>query len=689
MDLRLYWSGDFPEYLGPLLDALEALAETEDAPEGEVLFCPDALTYPAPDEPAHGIVAVIPNTDGLYDPSTRDGLAGSLAGWAQRGALFVVPTSSAAANLRVLLGLPAERVHVVSLPLPPGRIPGESTVNGDIVAVPPIHYNSLIPAVKLTRLAGLDPRLVLADPDAEPVVRPGGLANGQGLLAGHEVVAVNDWREATGQAGVIVLFDAHPGDGWKLREALATGVPVVTPQTSLVGDHLTAVGAGAYPYAGPNNMASLADALTAALRRDRGTHLESAAREAVLNESWDDAASALYGVLIESLAPTAATVAVPAAGEPVRAEVTKERLSVCVLNPRSSEGGGERFMRELVYAMAKHESAPQVKLVCQIKPFEPFDPGTRLLQSAGVDVRTVPGDNFDEVATRELQGFDVVYYSWPHMSFPLATEAPLVCTFHDLNWKHFDVYDQPHKVQLEAQTPRWIELSSALVHSSNFIRGEMQHYYGTPDSLSHVIPLTAETPAEPATSEEREGVRRRYGLPERFLLSPNGCHLHKNYPVLDAALRILRRQGRPIKVVASGGGTDIRYHGPDLIGLGYVNARELQSLYEESDGMVQTTLYEAGSFPMWEAMTVHKPVAISRVPPIVEQVERLGATVELFNPLDPEDVAGALARLWDGSDATEPEAIEHNAAATAARGWDDVAGDYLELFAGLRAAHGA
>jgi glycosyltransferase involved in cell wall biosynthesis len=155
--------------------------------------------------------------------------------------------------------------------------------------------------------------------------------------------------------------------------------------------------------------------------------------------------------------------------------------------------------------------------------------------------------------------------------------------------------------------------------------------------------------------------------------------------VLDAALRLLRREGRPIKVVASGALTDIRYHGPDLIGLGYVNARELQALYEESDGMVQTSLYEAGSFPMWEAMAAHKPVAISRIPPVVEQVERLGATVELFDPLDPEDVAAALARLWDGSPATSPETLERNAAATAARSWNDVAGDYLELFAGLHA----
>lgn len=684
MDVRLYWSGEFPEYLEPLLEALEQLPETEDAPDGEVVFCPDASAFAPPAEPADAYVAALPNTDGLYSQALREALASSLAPWAGRGALFIVPTSSAAANLRVLLSLPAERVHVAALPLPPARVPGAATPGTDVLAVPPINYPVLLSAVKLVRLAGLDPRLVLADPAAEPVVRPGGLANSHGLLAHREAVAVDHWREATANAGAIVLFEPHPRNGWTLREALGTGVPVVTPQSALVGDHLAAVGAGAYPYAGPHDIASLATAIASALRRERGTQLEKSAREAVLAESWSDSASALYGVLMEALEPNQAA----AAPAPIQAAVTGEALAVCVLNPKSSEGGGERFMRELVLAMALHASGPRVKLVCQIKPFDPFDPGTALLQRAGVEVVTVPGPDFEQVATREMEGADVVYYSWPQMSFPLVTKAPLVCTFHDLNWKHFDVYSPQDKVQLEAQIPRWIELCSAMVHSSNFIRGEMRQYYGTLDSLGHVIPLTAETPADPATPEERAAVRRRWGLPERFLLSPNGCHLHKNYPVLDAALRILRRQGRPISVLASGGGTDIRYHGPDLIGLGYVSARELQALYEESDGMVQTTLYEAGSFPMWEAMTVHKPVAISRVPPIVEQVERLDATVELFDPLDPEDVAAALARIWDGSPATSPEALERNAAATAARSWDDVAGDYLALFADLCGTHG-
>src|SRR4051794_23416191 len=162
MDVRLYWSGEAPEYLPPLLEALESLPETDGAPNGEVLFCPDATAFPAPAEPADGMVAAIPITDVLYDPETRDALAGALTGWAEQGALFIVPTSSAASHLRVLLSLPAERVHVVPLPLPPARIPAEARTNGDVVAIPPITYASLLPAVKLVRLAGAEPRPPLA-----------------------------------------------------------------------------------------------------------------------------------------------------------------------------------------------------------------------------------------------------------------------------------------------------------------------------------------------------------------------------------------------------------------------------------------------------------------------------------------------------------------------------------------------
>ena len=71
----------------------------------------------------------------------------------------------------------------------------------------------------------------------------------------------------------------------------------------------------------------------------------------------------------------------------------------------------------------------------------------------------------------------------------------------------------------------------------------------------------------------------------------------------------------------------------------------LRALYELSDGLVTPTLYEAGSFPVFEAMMVGRPVACSRIPPLVEQLERDGAEAELFDLNDPADIAAALRRL--------------------------------------------
>ena len=101
-----------------------------------------------------------------------------------------------------------------------------------------------------------------------------------------------------------------------------------------------------------------------------------------------------------------------------------------------------------------------------------------------------------------------------------------------------------------------------------------KQFYDPPKPLTHVITLAAEIPSDAPPLADRERVRRRFALPERFLLSPNGRHLHKNYPLLDRALRLLRADGRPVRVIASGLGTDM-YNGPDLLGVGYISASEL------------------------------------------------------------------------------------------------------------------
>jgi len=688
MEVALHWNGEWPEFLKPLLDALEQLPEAADAAEGSVVLCPNAAAMAPPESGDAALVALVPFANAALAGSHKQSLAGALRPWRERGALFAAPTMSAAIGLRSLLSIPNDRACVLPLPLPAQRLPACSPVatGSDVLALPPVPTGPLLIAFEVLRMAELEPRLVIAGPGGERIAQPGGYACMYGLMPGREVISVKDWRTAVDSAAVLVLGAGGAGPGWLLREALATGRPVVAPSFSVVRDHLSELGASCYLYADPRDVRTLAQAIAAALRRARGTELERTARDAVIGESYQAAARSLYRLLNDAVAPSERPTAISVPADPAlftpRIEVA-QRLEVCVLNPNPSGGGGERFMRQLVAGMAGHRTHPRVKLVCQVDPNAAFDPGTELLRRAGVEVLPVTAGEFSEVAQPEIDSADVAYYSWPHRIDPPNTRVPVACTFHDLNWKHFDVLSDEDKVLLERQTPLWIDRASAFVHSSKFIREELHRYYRAPEALTHVIPTAADPPPDPITDAERRRVRRRFGLPERFLISPNGFHLHKNYPALTSALRILRREGRPITVIASGMATEL-YNGPDLIGLGYISARELQALYEESIGMVQTTLYEAGSFPMVEAMAARKPVAISRIPPIIEQCERVGVVAELFDPHDPEDVARAIWRIWSGCEATDPAVIAANAAAVAARTWDDVAGDYLDLLASLR-----
>lgn len=77
--------------------------------------------------------------------------------------------------------------------------------------------------------------------------------------------------------------------------------------------------------------------------------------------------------------------------------------------------------------------------------------------------------------------------------------------------------------------------------------------------------------------------------------------------------------------------------------LGYVDAPVLSVLYRLARAVVVPTLFEAASAPVWEAFEAGVPVACSSVTSLPEQV---GDAAVLFDPLDVDAIAGAIARVW-------------------------------------------
>ncbi len=668
MDVTLHWSGPAPAHLQPLLDALTELPEIETAPEGAVTLCPDATVLDPPIAGTHGLVAIMPHDVADLD----DERLARLRRWAQTGAQLLFSTDASREQLLAPLALAPARTATITLPLPPERLPEPTPAGGDLLLHGTISSPAMLHALALVRLAGFDRRSVITDQRVRDLAEPGSEAGRLGLMGGTELLVADDWRDALATAAVVVLTDATPDAGWAVREALASGRPVVVPSTRWMREHLDRVGATAYVYEDFLQPVGLSRAIVAALRGDRGP-IEAPARDAVLAESWEPAARGVLHALVRSLGEPAAPA--PAHHAP-RVEVGGQGLEVCVLNPHASSGGGERFMRELVEGMARDASRPRITLVCGRGADYGFDPDMERMREAGIEVVTAAVGEVVAAAAPAMRRADVVYCSWPHLSEPPECSAPLVCTFHDVNWKHFKVFSGQQVALLERQTPQWIARCEAIVHSAHFIREEFYEYYGAPRTLTHVIPLAAWDPPEPATAEEIAALRRRFALPERFLLSPAGFSYHKNHAGLDAALRRLRAAGRPVTVLATGAATSAHFHGPDLIGAGLLRASELQAAYAACSGVVQTSLYEAGSFPMIEAMMAERPVAISRIAAVVEQIERMGLHAELFDPLDPDDIASAILRLWDGAGTDH---LQTNRAGVAARTWDDVGSDYLRL----------
>jgi glycosyltransferase involved in cell wall biosynthesis len=605
----------------------------------------------------------------LGEAAVASAVRGRLERWLAAGWRLTAPAPSAARALESALGLGRGEVAHVPLPHPAAAALPEAP------PAPPPHllvvrppYEVFLPALRaLWSLTGDRPYASIAAVDAGPYVDPGGLAQRYGLMGGHDVGAVEDWRATLWAAAVVVWFPAALDAGHELREALATGRPVVAPFSPVVRDHLRACGAPAYVTPGLHDPVALAAAMRTALTDVRGPRVGASARAAVLGESWQRSAEAI----VRAVAPRPARTA-------ARPRARGDRLAVALVDAQGSSGGGERLLSEIVVGLCRHPSRPDVRLVCVDDPEVAFAPPLRAARAAGATVLAVPREEASDAARAAIAEADVGWQIWAQTQEPYVSDTPIVATIHDIAWRHFDIIGGAAPAVAEAIVRGWVALAAATTCSSRFIRDDIEDLVPEAAGRITVIPLTAPR-ADPLPSESRlAAVRQRYALPPRFLLSPAPRGRHKNYAVLVSALDRLRRAGRPVTVVATGGGTDHTYWGPDLLGLGYVPADDLAAIRVLASGVVQTTLYEAGSFAVFEAMRAGLPVACSAIPPLLEQLERDGVHAETFDPADPEALARALQRVWHPSSG-DARRYSANSALVGRRSWVDVAGDYLAV----------
>lgn len=232
--------------------------------------------------------------------------------------------------------------------------------------------------------------------------------------------------------------------------------------------------------------------------------------------------------------------------------------------------------------------------------------------------------------------------------------------------------------------------------SSDFIASEYRRVFPDaphPVEVIYLSSLHVFPPGDPPPGRA-EATRKRFGLPENYILCPNNVMPHKNLAVVISALWHLRQQGEDIRLVVIGPDTEeirARVNGPlygdrvgpdddwDVRGLGLVGDDELLDLMRGAVAVINPSLCEAGTGSGLDAWGCGCPVVLSDIPAFRDQVRYLGTRASFFDPRDPKDAARAILAMM-----RDPAGRAADAAASRAAmdryDWDAVARQYVAIF---------
>ena len=142
-------------------------------------------------------------------------------------------------------------------------------------------------------------------------------------------------------------------------------------------------------------------------------------------------------------------------------------------------------------------------------------------------------------------------------------------------------------------------------------------------------------------------------LPDKFLFYPSQFWSHKNHKNLLLAVDKLRSEGTKVNLVFGG---KLMYLYQDIVSLinechlqdqvtfiDYVPNDYIKGIYLKASGLVMPSFFGPTNIPPLEAIFLGRPVAVSGIYAMPEQLQDAAL---YFNPKDIDDIADKLKILW-------------------------------------------
>jgi len=330
-------------------------------------------------------------------------------------------------------------------------------------------------------------------------------------------------------------------------------------------------------------------------------------------------------------------------------EASPSRVAIDVTTAVTQRAGVGRYTRELVGALAALPDAPD------LRPFYAAPQATYPL-GVGKDLaaipRTVRAWRLETLARHLLRrpasgpwdGADV--YHAPDVVYPPVGAIPVVTTVHDLS---YIVYPEYHTRlnggYLRLLTPTLLRRARLIIAVSDATKRDLVERAGAPEGKVRVVYSGLAAPFMRRPPLERlDEARRRYNLPEAFILSVGTLEPRKNLAGTLRAYGLLRERLADAPPLALVGGSGWRLDeeglsGADVRRLGYVPDEDLVALYAACSLFVYPSLYEGWGFPVAEALALGAPTITSTTSSLPEVA---GDAALLVDPRDPEAIAAAM-----------------------------------------------
>jgi glycosyltransferase involved in cell wall biosynthesis len=241
-----------------------------------------------------------------------------------------------------------------------------------------------------------------------------------------------------------------------------------------------------------------------------------------------------------------------------------------------------------------------------------------------------------------------------HYTMPFIKPCPAVVSFHDMT---FFLYPELHTRSKRLFFPLAMRASvkraDMLVVPSDSTRRDALRLLKIAPEKVLTVPLGVNDNFRPQKDERLLlEIRRKYDLPDRFILYVGLIEPRKNLPSLINAYDCLRKRGIDLPVVIAGRrGWQVEEVTRMVEALhltahihfsGYIEPQDLPMVYNLADLFVYPSLYEGFGLPVLEAMACGTPVVTSAISSMPEVVGDAGLLVP---PREIEPLANAMHSL--------------------------------------------